>query len=166
MSVKLQINSLEALERLLGGDSELEIEMRKSIAYDFTTKYLKTLANDPAVQNHMNEARRQLADIVKVAVEKEIGTAKSTNYYPYTVFHFNSQIMEQVNKQITDKVGEFVKTSVANAIDKYCKPEDIAKKIDREIITEIHNRVRDGVKARMEELQKELAKIPELIKNT
>ena len=41
MSTKIQINSLEALERLIGGDTELEIEVRNSIVQEFAKKYLK-----------------------------------------------------------------------------------------------------------------------------
>lgn len=44
MSTKIQINSLEALERLIGNDNELEIEIRNSIVQNFTKKYLKDLA--------------------------------------------------------------------------------------------------------------------------
>jgi hypothetical protein len=38
MSVKIQINSLEALERLIGNDNNLEIDIRNSIVQNFTKK--------------------------------------------------------------------------------------------------------------------------------
>lgn len=38
--MKIQINSLEALERLIGGDTELEIDIRNSIVHKFTQKHL------------------------------------------------------------------------------------------------------------------------------
>ena len=41
--MKIQINSLEALERLIGGDTQVEIEIRNSIVQEFTKKYLKSL---------------------------------------------------------------------------------------------------------------------------
>ena len=45
MSTKIQINSLDALERLIGGDTELEIEVRNSVIQKFAEKHLKPLAN-------------------------------------------------------------------------------------------------------------------------
>lgn len=46
MAIKIQINSLEALERLIGGDNELEIEVRNSVVENFTKKHLKAIAED------------------------------------------------------------------------------------------------------------------------
>jgi len=51
MSVKLQINSLQALERLIGGDSELEFEIRQSVVENFTKKHLTTIANSELIKN-------------------------------------------------------------------------------------------------------------------
>ncbi len=45
MSIKLQINSKAALERLIGGDTELEMEIRNNIVQEFTSKRLKGLIN-------------------------------------------------------------------------------------------------------------------------
>ena len=45
MSIKLQINSKAALERLSGGDTELEMEIRNNSVQEFTSKRLKGLIN-------------------------------------------------------------------------------------------------------------------------
>lgn len=43
--MKIQINSLAALERLIGGDTDVEIEIRNSIVQEFAKKHLKCIAN-------------------------------------------------------------------------------------------------------------------------
>lgn len=43
MAIKIQIASKEALERLIGGDSEVEVEVRESIVQNFTKTHLKSL---------------------------------------------------------------------------------------------------------------------------
>lgn len=40
MSVKIQINSIEALERLIAGDSELELELRKGVAVEILKRHI------------------------------------------------------------------------------------------------------------------------------
>lgn len=45
-TLTLQINSLEALERLIGGDTETELAIRDNIANAFAGKYLKPLAKE------------------------------------------------------------------------------------------------------------------------
>lgn len=53
--MKIQINSLQALERLIGGDTEIEIDIRQSVVEKFSQKHLKTLAND-AMMKKMSDA--------------------------------------------------------------------------------------------------------------
>lgn len=49
-SVKIQINSLEALERLIGGDPSLEFDIRNNVAQNFAAKHLKAFANSEAIK--------------------------------------------------------------------------------------------------------------------
>ncbi len=45
----IQINSLEALERLIGGDSQVEIDVRNNIVQAFAEKHLKALAGSSQI---------------------------------------------------------------------------------------------------------------------
>lgn len=71
--IKIQINSLEALERLLGGSTDMEIELRQAIAVEFTKKHLKPLATSDAVQLIATELREQVGAI-RDEVRKKIST--------------------------------------------------------------------------------------------
>jgi len=62
MSVKIQIASLEALERLIGGDSELEIEIRNSIVQAFTNKHLKAIGTKLIETGLENSVKQILID--------------------------------------------------------------------------------------------------------
>jgi len=50
MSIKLQINSLDAIERLIGGDSELEIEVRASVVEAFMKKHINSIVNSKVTE--------------------------------------------------------------------------------------------------------------------
>lgn len=69
MSVKIQINSLEALERLIGGDTELEIEIRQSVVENFSKKHLGKLANEEMMKKTssaiINEIHKTFFDTIK-----------------------------------------------------------------------------------------------------
>lgn len=69
MSTKIQINSLEALERLIGGDSEFEMEIRQSVAADFAKKYLKGTINTNIEQSVKEYNNNLLAEVRKVFQE-------------------------------------------------------------------------------------------------
>lgn len=46
----LQINSLEALERLIGGDSQMEFDIRQSVVEAFCKKHLKSVTQEQALK--------------------------------------------------------------------------------------------------------------------
>ena len=58
--VKIQINSLEALERLVGGDPQLEFDIRNNVVQKFAAKHLKAIANSEM----MKRLEKQLTDMV------------------------------------------------------------------------------------------------------
>jgi citrate lyase gamma subunit len=50
-NITIQINSLEALERLIGNDNELEISIRNSVVQSFAGRHLKALANESLMKS-------------------------------------------------------------------------------------------------------------------
>lgn len=58
-NVKIQINSLEALERLIGNDTQLETELRQSVVENFATKHLKSLVRDDQYSKWVERARKE-----------------------------------------------------------------------------------------------------------
>ena len=58
--VVLSLN-LPALERLIGGDSELELDLRRGIAETFAKHYLKSIVNQELVQGVEREVRSEIA---------------------------------------------------------------------------------------------------------
>lgn len=62
MSVKIQINSKEALDRLIEGDPELKIQVRESIINGFAKTYLKSVANSKVMETLETEIMEELRD--------------------------------------------------------------------------------------------------------
>lgn len=62
MATKISINGKDALERLLGGESELEIELRNSVAHEFAKKYLKGLVDNKLSANIEAQLKRLLTE--------------------------------------------------------------------------------------------------------
>lgn len=79
--MKIQINSLAALERLIGGDNELEIDIRKSIVEQFTKAHLRTLLNTDVVKVQManmadKEVKSMVSQVIKASVEAKWSRAE------------------------------------------------------------------------------------------
>ena len=62
--MKIQMNNLEALERLIGGESEVEMDIRASIVDAFCKKHLKSIANEEFV--------KRMAEAVKTEINGKL----------------------------------------------------------------------------------------------
>jgi hypothetical protein len=60
----VQINNLEALERLIGGDTEVEIDIRKSVVENFVKKHLKGIANDTLVKQAEKNIQQYVSNLL------------------------------------------------------------------------------------------------------
>lgn len=117
--VKIQINSLAALERLIGGDSQLEFEIRNSVADNFASKYFKSVVDvklrkalDDKVTKEVKEhfknplwpsevrlsgkGKEAIDDYVKDLVKKGVIAQVKDSF-----------IIEEVNKATRDLVDNF-----------------------------------------------------------
>ena len=80
-NLTLQINSLEALERLIRGDSETEVEIRNNVVQRFAEKHLKPLINSDSATSTLNQIRQHVESEISTKVSKEIATYKKSDWY-------------------------------------------------------------------------------------
>jgi len=101
--MKIQINSLAALERLIGGDSNVELEIRENIVQEFAKKHLKPLANDELIKKHKEDIQRDIS-AVSSAVSQEVehitaaefGQFKKDSWGKPTGFILSPEVKETV----------------------------------------------------------------------
>lgn len=98
-NLTLQINSLEALERLIGGDSAVEIEVRNNIVQEFTKKHLKALA-----EKHTDA---EIKKIVEQMLFKSNSYGKLNILKPEIAEVVNSQLEVMVNEQVAKVTSEY-----------------------------------------------------------
>lgn len=113
--MKIQINSLQALERLIGGDNEIEIEIRNSVVQDFASKHLKSVADSDGFKKRIND----ISDgIIREAIQKNVITAG-------------------LNNRIVNALNESVAT-----VEREVKDESLAKKVQERVDSTINKAVR------------------------
>lgn len=150
--MKLSI-SVEALNRLLGGDTELEIELRHQVAKQFTKDHLMPLVNSAAFQGVIAEIQDAIHAIKQEAnaeIVKEVGQLKR-------------DFTGRLNPELTDRIKELVKSAtytaveqsigehVKNHIDYYEKSwaHQIDKKVNAALEQQIEKRIQEGIDARL-----------------
>ena len=119
MSTKIQINSLEALERLIGNDNELEIQVRNSVVQEFSRKYLKNLAEE--------EFLKKEAIAIREWSTNQFFTKTRENYKD--IYQFKPEVLEKIKSDISYSINIQFAEIISNLI----KKEDIANKLEAKL---------------------------------
>lgn len=112
-NVTLQINSLDALEKLIGGDSQIEIDIRNSTAYAFTKKHIKNFIDDNFAAKIASDIKRELSQDFKTEIQNLFGWYRDEQYL--TRFKLN----DEMKKMVSEAVLNVAKETVQNYIKEY-----------------------------------------------
>lgn len=107
--IKIQLNSLEALERLIGGDSELEIDIRNSVAQAFAKKHLKRIISEEMLDKIKNDVDRELRDDL---FNKDV-PGKSWLYGT-----IKNDLKREIKKAVESEVKSIIHDEIRDAMDK------------------------------------------------
>lgn len=152
-NIVIQINSVQALERLIGGDTQVEIDVRNSVVQKFAESHLKSLANSStiklAVEAIQKEAVRELAQATQAA----IGELRQNSWGGSYSVVLNDQTKEQINTQALKSVGQLVEKAVEESLAKWANPADLSALVKRKIDLRIANLVTEEIKKQLETLK-------------
>lgn len=142
--LKLQINSLAAMERLLGGDSAMEIELRRSVVAAFVAEHLGTLVKE-AMNANLAGFNTKVKDEVKRLTMANTGRWSNDSV----------TLSDDVKKLIKTEVDRLVAAQVQSAVSE--PVENLKKRIPAEVErlwnADYERRVNAGVKERLEQLR-------------
>lgn len=122
--MKVQINSLQALERLIGDDREMEITVKQSIINEFAKSHIKSVAN--------SEASLRL----KAEILEEV---KKSNYFGLLTPNKSSSTRFSRGWLLSDDLKKKVKIQVEREMDYFIS--DTIASIREELAKEIRGRL-------------------------
>lgn len=150
----LQINSVAALERLLGGNTELETSIRRSVATDFARNHMKDL-----VEREFNIRDAELKDQIKTEVDKIALQRDKIQSWTWTL---SDDLKARIRGQVSEELKKVVDEAVRAASGKYAvmleaelaKMTALAKsKVESTVSAKFDKEVRDALDARLRELR-------------
>ena len=123
----IQINSIEVLERLIGGNTELEVDLRNSVAQAFATKHIKKFQAvlDEAIQKEIEALQFAIVRTHKsrwnVDIHPDIKKDIQETVTPYIKHQIRQEALRDFNKRVAtevQKVSEEYETYVWDALQK------------------------------------------------
>lgn len=151
--MKLSLN-LPAVERLLAGESELEVELREQIAEQFADKHIKSLFNSARFQTVIERIENVVREEARKTFEPAIGrfeyyttTATLSPAFRAKLDKSMSEILDKEVNRIVGSAFEKFRTSLEDREKYWADYADraIKEKIDKTI----ELRVSEGVAARL-----------------
>ena len=107
--LRLQLD-VSALERLIGGDTELEIEIRQGIVQTFATKHLKGILDAGDFKNFLNAESLFVRENLAKAITEHIGSTKwSQGTY---IYDMSPELLERLNLTLDVLVAEVIDTKI------------------------------------------------------
>ncbi len=128
--VVLQINSIEALERILNGSEGLELQIKENIVQEFTKRYLKGIANEEIV--------KQASSKIKEEIEETL--FGDSNKYSFRLKELKPEYVKLIEETIESKIRFELLTTINDRIEVNTQYQ----KID-ELITERINNLVNGI---------------------
>lgn len=114
--MKIQINSLEALERLIGGDNELEIEIRNSVTENFAKKHMRSVVNTDLIQ----KLQTALTSSIQDDLLETVGSSYIKNY----------KLTPKAKEYLDERIGYSVESALSKLVEAKIGSLDTLKKID------------------------------------
>ena len=132
MAIKIQLNSKEALDRLIGGDSEIELTLRNNIVQEFAKTHLKSLVNDEVISKSINKVKSDL----ELQILNEFYDKERVNYYT-DKFKLKETVKEKFKIELNTIFSELIRESVNSF------REELNKKLT-EVSDDMFNRIKNS----------------------
>jgi hypothetical protein len=152
VDVKLSLN-LPALERLLGGDTEIEVELRNQIVAQFMKRHLPEVVKSETYCKTMTELRA----VLEQAVRAEVGQLSSGGWaVTNDGYGIKSSIKQVIEAEAYKAVNAAVEKAVDDRIHYYEKQWAplIAKKVEECFTRNIDELVKAEVARRLDQAAK------------
>jgi len=151
-ALKVQLNSLQILEKILLEHPQIEIELRNSVIDAFSKKHLKSIT-DSIADKFMGEANK----IVTQIMEERIGKFESQygNYGSATkVF----KLKPEVKKEITDQIDKDIKAEIQDTVRLHLNELSIEALVGEAVGRYVTVKIGDEVKRQTDQRLKEAFK--------
>lgn len=151
--MKLSLN-LPALERLLAGNSELEIELRHQVIKNFAKGHLSCLINEEfskILNQEMTVVRETILGEIRKEIASQVGYIKNDTW-GYLTAELTAKIKQLVDSHVTKMVQEQIQNTInfeaQGRVNRW--QEWVDKKVELALRDNIKQQIDKGIKERLE----------------
>jgi len=152
----LQINSKEALERLIGGDEKVDVDIRNSVVQKFSEKHLKSVANSETIREFCNSLKSSIEKDMISETNSQVGIIKTNWAGQVEKVTLHPAIKTEIDSLVRNHVDELIRKSVDDAIKFWANDAEIEKRVEKRMEYYAEERIKTEVKQRLEDAFKKI----------
>lgn len=138
--------TLPALERLIGGDTEIEVALRRQIVEEFAKRHLKVVADEACYQTALQNAKHYVDEVAKETFDIENIT--TSHLWPTVGSRLQSLIRNLVEQQAQKIVDEVLMKTIE--YQKKYWSDEVSRAVKKEIDRQIEREIEEGIRKRLE----------------
>lgn len=142
--------TLPALERLIGGETEIEVHLRQQIVEKFAEKHLKAIVNREAWQAAYKQWQSELEAAVSKILNEYIAAQQAKD--PGMPSTNSGYKLQHAIEQAADKAVERAVQRVVDSQKRYMEGI-VTRRVDQAMEAEIKKRIDEGVTAKLQAMQ-------------
>lgn len=142
--------TLPALERLIGGETEIEVHLRQQIVEKFAEKHLKAIVNREAWKAAYTQWQAELEAAVSKILKEYIAEQQTKD--PGIPGTSSGYRLQHAIEQAADKAVERAVQRVVDSQKRYMEGI-VQRSVDRAMEAEIKKRIDEGVAAKLQAMQ-------------
>ncbi len=143
MSIRLDLD-VPALERLIGGDTEIEISLRRGIVEEFAKRHLIAVVKDEAFKDFLDRESKIARAALDAAFVQHIGTIKERGYTTEVV-NISAAVKAAIEAEAARRFDKYIADSVERVWKEKCEPK-LESWLDRLLIRHVSEAVEKRVK--------------------
>lgn len=155
-AIKIQLNSVEALERLIGGDTETEVEIRNSVVQNFADRQLRAVANSATLKDACDRLSAELKSQAAKFISSQIASFQENWRGDLCNVTFKPEIIKAMLDTVKANIGSTISKVVEEAVAQWMQEHDIEEVIRKRLEYRIDIEVKCKVDEKFKQLRDSL----------
>lgn len=150
MAIKLDLD-IPALERLIGGDSEVEVNLRRGIVEEFARRHLSSVLKDENFQRFLAVEAKAAKTALDETIGAHIGVRKSAGTYDERFVSFTPQFHAAIQVEAEKRYKALIEETAVKVYE-----EKVAPKLDGWVDRVFVSHVSDAVRKHVEKVTEDM----------
>ena len=154
MAIDLRLD-VPALNRLIGGDSEIEVKLRESVARAFTEKHFIKVFNSKQFTDLVNKRIDEIKLLVSNQIDLKLKKDKIVSINTFGGISLTTDFKQKVKNEITDTINIYVNKIIYEKINESINNlvPDIDIRVQSQLDIAIQSIINKAVNARLDKIK-------------